>query len=303
MTKAGKLVGLILSVIGIGAFMTGCSSTGGNKRVVIASKVFTENILLGEIYAQLIENQTGIKVEHKQALGDTFDCYEAMEKGEIDMYVEYTGTLFGEVLEKEIENGITSEQIYYTVKQEMNDDRQITVFQPVGLNNTYALGMKKETAETLGVKTMSELSAYAPDLTFAANEEYYTRQHDGYEAMAGKYGMQFKSLLKIDAGSIYDSIMRDEADVILVYATDAHLIQNKMIVLADDLCIFPVYHALPMVRNETLKKFPELNSVLNMLADRISDARMQDLNYQVDVEQKSYEEVAKTFLSEEGLLK
>lgn len=285
------------------AFLAGCSSGGKNKSVTIASKLFTENILLSEMYAQLIESHTDIEVVRKQALGGTPVCYTAMQTGEVDIYVEYTGTLYTEILKHEYAPNITSDDIYDIVKKELSDKESITIYQPIGLNNTFALAMQEDKADAFGIKTISDLGLVAPNLIFAANNLYYPRINDGYDALTQKYGFYFKSTAKMDTSLIYDAIAQGQVDVMVVYATDSLLKKYNLVILEDDKQLFPDYRAIPIIRDETLKKHPELNDVLNLLAGRIDDERMQELNYLVDVENKQPEEVVKTFLTEEGLLK
>lgn len=298
-----KLFKLILFGMLISAFLTGCSFGGTKKDVTIASKMFTENILLSEIYAQLIENRTDIEVTRKQSLGGTSVCYAEMENGNVDIYVEYTGTIYNEILKMESDPNMTSDELYNIVKKEMNDTRNVTVYQPIGLNNTFALAMQTEKAEALGLKTVSDLSSAASKLIFAANSLYYPRLNDGYDALSEKYDINFKSTVKMDYALLYDAAEQGQADVIIVYATDSLLKKHDMIILEDDKQIFSAYYGVPMIRNEILKKYPELGGVLDLLAERIDNERMQELNYLIDVENKQPEEVAKAFLTEEGLLK
>lgn len=281
--------------------LAGCG--GGDKKIVIASKQFTENILLSEMYAQLVENHTDIKVERKQNLGGTSVTFPAMEKGEVDIYVEYSGTVYNEILKLEADETVSSGVVYEQSKLKLDQDYAITMFGSLGINNTFALAMLKSKAEELGIETMSDLSASSADLRFGANHLFYTREKDGYDSMVALYGLSFQEALKMDTSLLYEAVSQGKLDVIVVYATDSLLKKYEMTILQDDKELFPAYHGAPICRNDTLEKYPALKEVLDLLAGKLDDASMQDLNYQIDVENKMPEEVARAFLTEQGLLK
>jgi glycine betaine/choline ABC-type transport system substrate-binding protein len=255
------------------------------------------------MYAQLTENRTDISVERKLNLGGTLVTFPALEKGDVDMYFEYSGTAYSEILKLSAEGGrMSSGEVYEQSKQRLDEDYGITMFQPIGINNTYALAMPEAKASELGVKTMGDLSGHAPDLRFGANHLFYTRVNDGYDTMVALYGYEFRESLKMDTSLLYEAIPQDQLDVIVVYATDSLLKKYDMAILQDDQELFPAYHGAPVCRNDTLEKYPELNGVFDLLAGKIDDTLMQDLNYQIDVENKTPEEVAKAYLTEQGLL-
>ena len=298
MRKYLRIAALVLAVLMMVSLFSGCKKK--DNTITVGSKQFTENNLLGEIYAQLIEAQTDLKVERKLYLGGTAVCVPAMENGEIDMYVEYTGTAFGEILKLGVSTGYTSDEIYDAVKSGLAD-KKMTFFDPIGINNTYAVALLRENAETLGVKTMSDLTPYTPELRFGSAHTFFERESDGYNTMLELYGYDFASSQKMDSSLAYDAMGQGQLDVMIVFSTDSLLVKYDMTILEDDLQMFPAYHGAPVVRDEVLKEHPELNDVLNMLAGLISDQMMQQLDYQVDVENKSIESVAKQFLSDNGL--
>lgn len=293
-------ISLALGVVMAAGIFTGCGKSSNG--ITIASKQFTENILLSEMYAQLIEAGTDLKVTRKQNLGGTSVCFPAMEKGEIDIYVEYSGTAYNEILKLPNSTGMSSDEIYETAKTGLSEKHNITMFSPIGINNTFALGMSKSAAAERGIATMSDLAAASGELRFGANHIFYTREADGYDAMTERYGYNFSAAEKMDTSLLYEAIDQKQLDIIVIYATDSLLVKYDMIVLKDDKELFPAYHGAPICRNETLEAHPELNDVLNKLAGLIDDETMQQLNYQVDVEHKTPEEVAKQFLTDQGLL-
>lgn len=296
-----KAIGFVLVLCMVMVAMTGCGGT--KKSITIASKQFTENILLSEMYAQLVESNTDIKVERKQNLGGTAVCFPAMEKGEIDIYPEYSGTAYADILKISNDGSVSSEQIFEIAKNKLLEDHKITMFDPIGINNTYALGLLKTVADELGVTSMTELAAHAPNLKFGANHVFYTRDVDGYDPMIARYGYNFAASEKMDSSLLYEAIDQKQLDVIVIYATDSLLVKYDMTILKDDLSLFPAYHGAPICRNATLETYPELKEVLNKLAGMIDDSTMQQLDYQVDVEHKTVEVVAKEFLKEKGLIK
>lgn len=297
--KKRNIVALLLIALLLLSMLAGC---GASKGVTIGSKQFTESILLGEMYAQLIEAKTDIPVTRKLNLGGVSVCMPAMEKGEIDMYFEYTGTAYNEILDHTFQQGTTPEEVLKVCQEEMARDHGITMFDPLGLNNTYDVAIRSDRARELGVSKISDLSSIAGNLNFGCGHSFYSRAHDGYSGMVETYNLNFKDTKLMDTSLLYESIETGALDVIIVFGTDSLLKKYDMILLEDDKAFFPPYHGAPMCRNETLTKYPELSDVLNSLAGKIDSDTMQELNYQVDVENRSVEDVAKEFLTSRGFI-
>lgn len=296
--KNMKWMALILAIVMICTTMVGC---GGQEGVVVASKQFTESIVLGEILAQLIEAKTDIPVTRKLNLGDTSVIIPAMDNGDVDIYFEYSGTVYGTILGKELTPGMTAQEVMEASRKELAETHDIKIFDAVGNNNTYALAMKTSKMNDLGITKISDLTALAPELKFGGNHVFYTRVQDGYEGVTQTYNLNFKESLRMDKSLLYEAIASDELDVIVVFGTDALLKKFEMTVLEDDKGVFPPYQGAPLCLNSTLEKYPELNEVLNLLVGLITDEVAQDLNYQVDVEQRPVEDVAHDFLVKNGL--
>jgi len=278
--------------------LSGCG--GEKKSVVIGSKDFSENIILGEMFAQLIENNTDIEVVRKLNMGGTFVCFEAIKNGDIDIYPEYTGTGLTAQLKMDV---ITdSEEAYRVVAEEFNKQFNIKWLSPLGLNNTYTLAVTQEVVEEYGVETFSDLAAVSEGLIFGAEHEFFNRQ-DGFEGLVDAYDMKFKGEpKKMQVALKYQAIGNGDMDVTDAFATDGQIIQYNLKILEDDKGFFPPYYVAPIVKNETLEQFPELEGVLDMLAGLVDDATMTELNYRVDVEGESVEAVATDFLTNAGLL-
>lgn len=270
------------------------------KKVVVASKPHAEQYILAEMITQLIETHTDIQVEQKLGIGGgTANIHPAMEKGEIDIYPEYTGTGWLFVLKEELIND--PEKLYIEVKAKYMEEYNIQWLDLYGFNNTYALAIKEPLADELGISSYSELAMKGKSLNFGAEYDFYERE-DGFPGLESIYGLEFDDKIELDIGLKYEAIDSDEVDVINVFSTDGLLKKYDLTVLEDDKDFFPAYQPSTLVRSETLDQYPELEEVLNMLAGQISDEEMIQLNYLVEKENKDPKEVAKEFLMEKGLL-
>jgi osmoprotectant transport system permease protein len=194
------------------------------------------------------------------------------------------------------------DKAYKVVKDSMEKNNNLTLLDPIGFNNTWTFAMKPEIAAKYGIETYSDLSKYAKDLTLACTLEFANRE-DAYLGIKKLYNMNFKDVKAIDGSLRYTAVEKDEAQVIDANSTEGLVQKFKFKILEDDKGFFPPYYAVPIVREDTLKKYPELKEVLNKLSGKIDDKTMADLNYQVDNEGKSPEEVAHNFLVEKNLIK
>jgi len=269
--------------------------------ITIGSKRFTEQYILGHMVAELIERNTPYKVIRKVGLGGTAICHEALVKGDIQIYVEYTGTGLLAILKMSWTPGTSPDQIYQIVKDEYEKRWGITWLSPLGFSNTYCLAMRKDLAEALKVKKISDLAPYADKLRFGGTAEFETRP-DGYPGLTQTYGFTFREYVAMDPGLMYIACAQGEVDVISAFSTDARIAAYNLTVLEDDKLFFPPYHACILVRNDLLAKAPELKTLLTKLAGKIDDATMTNLNYQVDVEKKDPSQVAREFLEKIGLI-
>jgi glycine betaine/choline ABC-type transport system substrate-binding protein len=250
---------------------------------------------------QLVEANTDIKVEQKLGIGGgTSNIQPAMEKGEIDIYPEYTGTGWLFVLKKDLIND--PNKLYEEVKKEYESKYKIKWLGLYGFNDTYAIAMKRDAAEKLNINTYSDLASKGSSLKFGGEYDFYERE-DGYRGLEKTYGFTFKGKTELDIGLKYDAIKSNNVDVINAFSTDAMLKEYDLKVLYDDKNFFPSYYATTLVREETLKKYPELENVLNKLEGKISNDEMIQMNYEVEKEKKDPKDVANEFLKSKGLLK
>lgn len=297
MTSIRTTIVTVILIALLSLAFVGCD--GGDK-ITIGSKDFGESIILGEMFSQLIEAQTDLKVDRKLNLGGTFVCFEAIKKGDIDIYAEYTGTALTAQLSMDVVSD--PDQAYNIVANEFHKQFAIKWLKPLGLNNTYALGVTQEVYEEYGVETYSDLAQISENLRFGSDHEFFDRQ-DGYDGLVETYGMDFQGdPLKMDISLKYQAIGEGQIDVTNVFATDGPIKKYKIKVLHDDKLFFPPYFAAPIIREDTLEAYPELEEVLNLLAGLVDNDTMTELNYQVDVMGEDPEVVATQFLESQGLI-
>jgi len=302
------LLALVASVVGCkpkGDGTTSGPSTGSGDSeeptgyVTIGSKNFTEQVLIAEIVGQMLEHRTGLEVDRALNLGGTFVCFEAMKQGDIDLYVEYTGTALVAIMEQDVIRD--PDEVYDLVSTTFSDEYDLTWLRPFGFNNTYALTMRQADADALNIATISDLVPHAGDMVLGCTYEFLERP-DGYPKLKEAYGLEFESTKGMDAGLTYMAVESKAVDAIDGFATDGRIPAFGLVILEDDKGFFPPYHAAPLVRSDTLAAHPEIAEVLARLEGTIDDATMRDMNYRVDEENESLEDVARQFLLGAGLL-
>lgn len=272
---------------------------GPKAKLVIASKNFTEQFILGELMAQLIEEHTQLTVVRRFNLGGTMICHGGLVNGEIDVYAEYTGTGLTAILKKAVISD--PEEAFKAVKREYRNRFQIEWLQPFGFNNTYAITVRGRDAETHGWKNISDLAATAPNLRAGFTSEFAERP-DGYPGLQNVYGYKFGEVRDLDPTLMYEALTKKEVDVICAFATDGRIAAYQLRPLLDDRGFFPPYYAAPVIRQSVLKSHPEIREALAPLSGLLNDVTMQQLNYQVDGRKRSPREVAHNFLKSHNLL-
>jgi osmoprotectant transport system permease protein len=295
---AQKLIaaGLAVILIATGVFFY----TRKEDKIVIGSKNFNEQLILGNMLATLIEKNTDIKVDKKFNLGGTSIAFDALKAGELDMYVEYTGTGLVNVMGQPSIND--PDKAYDAVSDYFNKNYGVTWLKPLGFNNTYTLAVRKDTAQKYNLETFSDLAKVANQLTLGCTIEF-TNREDGYLGLKKAYNMNFKDVSPVDGGLRYTSLNSNKTDVIDAFSTDGLLKAFGLKVLKDDKNFFPPYYAAPIINNKTLEKHPELKDLINKLAGKLDDEKMRELNYKVDKLNEDPAKVANDFLMESGLIK
>ncbi|MBD2056309.1 quaternary ammonium transporter [Oculatella sp. FACHB-28] len=298
-----RLLTFLLIVVLTTAIAVACNSggTGDNSAapVRVGSKDFTEEFILGEMYALVLED-SGLQVERKFNLGGTPVAQSAIINDEIDLYPEYTGTALLTVLKLPVISD--RQQVFDTVSSEYKEQFDLVWLDPAPMNNTQALAMTQEKAEQYGIRTISDLVGQAEQLTIVTTPEFQERE-DGLPGLKRVYGeFDFKQLIPVDAGLRYEALVRGEADVVEAFGTDGQISAYNLVVLEDDKGLFPPYQVAPVVRQAALDANPEIQDALNALAPKLTDETMRRLNNEVDGNGREPAEVAQEFLVQEGFL-
>ncbi len=294
-----KIVILLLSIVVVMVF-AGCSSSKDSNRIVIGGKNFTEQDILVYMMKYVIEDQTKLKVETKTFLGGTSVVAQAIERGDIDIYPEYTGTALINLLGEQV---ISDPQAAYDKVQKLyKEKKQIVWLEPFGFNNTYTLTMRSDEAERLGITTISDLASKADTIMLGCTQEFLERA-DGQKGLEEKYGFKFAAASGMDPGLTYAAVRDKKVNVIDGFATDGRIAAFNLKVLKDDKKFFPPYYAAPIIREDVLKKHPEIADALKRLAGKLDDKEMSRLNAKVDLEKQDPKAVAKEWLQSQGLIK
>lgn len=268
--------------------------------IVIGSKNFTEQLILGELFAQVIEAHTHLQVERRFYLAGTFICQQAILAGRIDIYPEYTGTALTAVLKDQ--PGGDKQEVYRRVKQSYEERFGLTVGPPLGFDDTFAMIIRGEDARRLKLKTLSQAAAFTPQWRAGFGYEFMERP-DGYKGLVASYGLRFAEAPRImDLGLITRALKERQVDLIAGNNTDGLIPALDLFVLEDDHHYFPPYEAVAIMRQEMLKNHPEVGAALNLLAGAISDDDMRRMNYAVDGERRDPTVVVKEFLQQHKLI-
>ena len=288
----------LLTVVLSALLLTACGG-GGSETITVASKDFTEQFIVGEMYALLLED-AGYTVERKMNLGGTPVAHQALLDGEIDVYPEYTGTGLLTVLKHDVMSD--PQAVYDVVKNDYADQFNLAWLEPAPMNNTQALAMKKARAAELGISTFTQLVAQAGDLVLIGPPEFAERE-DGLPGMKRVYGdFEFAKYLAVDPGLRYPAIINDEADVVVAFGTDGELAAYDLVGLNDDQGLYPPYQIAPVIRQEVLDGDAEIANVLNKVASLLTNETMQGLNNEVSGNGREPIDVAKEFLVAQGLI-
>lgn len=293
----GTAVALIICLVAGSAFG---NLQKNDKTIVIGSKDFTEQLILCNLYADVIENDTDIKVVRKENLGGSQVCFGAMKKGEIDMYVDYTGTIFVNVLNHKPVTDM--DKVYDGCREELKEKYEMEVMPQAKFNNTYTLAVSPETAKKYGLKTISDLKKCDSSIKVGTTLEFQNRKDDGLPAIVKKYGFNFADTVGLDGSPRFTALENGEVDIVDAFATDGLLKKYNLTVLEDTDSFFPPYYAIPIIREEVLEDYPELEKSINRLSKVLTDEVMQELNYRVDELGEEPADVAKDFLKQKCLI-
>ncbi|HEM3122993.1 TPA: ABC transporter permease/substrate-binding protein [Streptococcus suis] len=272
------------------------------KQLVIAGKLGAEPEILINMYKLLIEDRTDIKVEIKPNFGKTSFLYEALKSGSIDIYPEYTGTITSTLLKNSsMDLSTNSDEVYTYAKEAILEQDGLVYLAPMAFQNTFALAVTEDYAQDHGIEKISDL-AKAQQTAVAGFSLEFNDREDGNIGLKNLYNLQL-NVKTMEPALRYEAIKSGNVQIIEAYSTDSKVVTYKLKILEDDKQLFPPYQVAPLLSKETLEKYPELEQVLGVLAGNISTEEMTQMNYAVDVEGKSAEQVAREYLEQEGLLK
>lgn len=288
---------LVSAILGITLVLLSACRT--HPRVIVGCKNFTEQIILGELIAQQIENKTHLPVERRFYLGGSYIAHQGILAGRIDIYPEYTGTALTAILKEQPSSD--RKAVYDRVKSEYERRFHLTLGPPLGFNDTFAIEIRGEDARRLHLQTLSQAANYTPQWRPGFGYEFMERR-DGYKGLVATYGLRFAASPRImDLGLLTRALKDHQVDLIAGNMTDGLIPALDLFVLEDDKRYFPPYEAVPVVREQTLEEHPEIRQALADLSGKISDAEMRQLNYEVDGKKRDVKQVVAEFLRRKGL--
>ncbi len=289
-TGAVIFTGVTVLLLALGSLF---NAERAGESIVIGSKEFTEQRILGELLAQAIERRTAIKVRRKTGLGDTLICETAMQKGDLDLYVEYTGTALTAIFKQPIQ--LDSEKINRVVAARYAATGRV-MLPPLGFNNTFAILVRGREARALHLKTISDAVPQTPKWRAGFGSAFLDRE-DGYQGLVKAYGLRFaEAPLAMDLSLTYRALAEQRIDLIAGDATNGLIARLDLFMLEDDRHYFPPYHAVPVIRAEIIKRYPELWAVFDRLAGTVTDQEMRRMNYEAEVERQDIPAIVRAFL-------
>lgn len=291
----GAMILIILLVVVVPLF--------GKKgdTITLAGKLGSEPSIITNMYKILIEDETDDTVDVKDGMGKTSFLFNALKSDDIDGYLEFTGTVLGELTKEDLKSK-KEDAVYQQAKQSLEKKYDMTMLKPMKYNNTYALAVKKDFAKENNIKTIGDLKKVEDKIKPGFTMEFNDRP-DGYKAVSKAYGLNLSNVKKMEPKLRYIAVEKDNINLIDAYSTDAELKQYDMVVLKDDKHVFPPYQGAPMFKEKFLKQHPEIKKPLNKLEGKISDEEMQEMNYKVTVKNEDPYNVAKHYLEKEDLVK
>ncbi len=285
----------VVTLLGIATWgaLAGRLEGSRSETIRIGSKDGSEMILLGEMLAELVRSRTGLEVDHRSNLGGTLVCYNALRKGGLDAYIEYTGTALTAILKREPRND--PRQVLESVRTELGE-AGVRCLDPLGFENTFAILMRRDQADRLGIRKISDLRRHLGTIRPGGGSEFMNRP-DGYRGLVRAYGLDFRhEPREMDRNLLYQALAQGSIDLAAGDSTDGRIPTLDLVMLQDDRRYFPPYEAVPLARIETLRRHPELEGALNALAGKIDAQTMQRLNREVDGNHRDPGQVAREYL-------
>ncbi|WP_048717295.1 ABC transporter permease/substrate-binding protein [Streptococcus sp. 343_SSPC] len=290
-----------IMVLGLGVSYTPSLLPKPEKEnLVIAGKLGPEPEILANMYKILIEEKTDMTVTVKPNFGKTTFLYEALKKGDIAIYPEFTGTVTESLLKPTPQVNHDPEAVYQAARDGIKKQDNLALLKPMAYQNTYAVAVPKKISQEYGLKTISDLKKVEGQLKAGFTLEFNDRE-DGNKGLQKVYGLHLQ-VSTMEPALRYQAIQSGDIQITDAYSTDAELARYDLVVLQDDKQLFPPYQGAPLMKEALLKKHPELEGILNQLAGKITAEQMSQMNYQVGVEGRSANQVARDFLTQEGMI-
>ena len=295
------LISLILIIFA--CFLGSISSFNNTKKdkLIISGKLGSEPEILINMYKILIEENSKLDVELKPGLGKTSFVFNALKNGNIDIYPEFSGTaVFTFLNETPVNNN--AEDVFNQAQKGMETKFKMVMLKPMKYNNTYAIAVSKKFANENNLKTISDLARVKDKIKAGFTREFNDRE-DGYPGLKKLYQFEIPNIKEFEPKLRYVAVQSGDINLVDAYSTDPELAQYNMVILKDDKHLFPPYQGSPMMREETLKKYPKLKKILEKLSGKISDEEMSTMNYRVSVKGEKAEDVAREYLRNAGIIK
>ena len=283
------------------SFIPSIAPMMNSRRLLVAGKLGPEPEILINMYKELIEANSDIKVKLEPNFGKTSFLYEALKNKQIDIYPEFSGTITSSLLKNQVQVSNDPLEVYEAAREGILNQDKLVYLKPMEYQNTYALAVKKDYANKYDLKTISDLSKVEDSAVAGFTLEFNDRD-DGNKGLKSLYKLEL-NVKTLEPNLRYQAINGGNVQIVDAYSTDSELIEYDLVVLEDDKQLFPPYQGAPLMRKDTLEKYPELEEILNKLAGQISAEEMSRMNYQVKVDKRSASEVAHEYLVNKGLVK
>lgn len=289
---------LAISALAVCLILVSCSPPHPDHPV-IGAKNFTEQVVLGELLAQEIEAKSDLKVERRFYLAGSYICHQALVSGRIDAYVEYTGTALTAILKQPVDRD--PERVLSTVRRLYASRYGVTVGDPLGFENTFAMVIRGDDANRLHLATLSQAAQFTPQWHLGVGYEFEQRP-DGLPGLSAAYNLRFDGAPRtMDLGLLYRALVNRQVDMIAANSTDGPIEALNLTALQDDRHYFPPYQAVPLVRDDALRRWPQIGAALKALAGKITADDMRAMNNAVDGEHRDPAEVVRQFRIKKNL--
>lgn len=277
------------------------AALAGAQTIAVGAKDFTEQVIMGHMVAELLEAH-GFSTTRTLGLGGDDLVFTGMHRGEIDVWMSYSGTIYSVLLGNELVLGADPDELYREAQKQLLERHNLVLLEPIGFNNTYVFVADRNLVERHGLTKVSDLAPIAHTLTLGGSLLFMGDRQDGIRGVESVYGLKFRRTRPIESGLLFQAMQLGQVDLIVAFSTHGQIAALDLVMLEDDKQLFPPYHAGLIVRADVLEAYPEVREVLGKLTGAIDDVTMARLNYEVDGHRRNPRDVAAEFLREAGLI-